>query len=198
MKILLVTDFPEYFIEKLEQYGDEILISCDIEITKEYLTTNRIEIILICGYNGILSHDVLVSATCIGIHFSMLPFGKGPEPILASWINNEPIGVTIYEMNEDLDGGPIIMQRTCPMDPESETLESSIDKLLECSSNLIDECWSKIRSGSFETEIQSFAGSHHNKKQVAQIFDLAVELGKQPVSVFLDNIQKMFPGFVLK
>ncbi len=48
---------------------------------------------------------------CINIHPGLNPFNRGWFPQVFSIINKKPIGVTIHEMDNQLDHGPIIYQK---------------------------------------------------------------------------------------
>jgi len=199
MKVLIACCFPYYFIDTIEKNSDEpIIFDNNGVITTEYLTSNNIQIILLCGYDHILSESVMNVARCIGVHFSMLPLGRGPEPLLASWINNEPIGVTLYELSSGLDEGPIIAQCKCPMDAEKETLSSSMELLFERASALISKHWKDISDGTYNTTPQLGNVSIHTNKQAMQIFNLALKMRDRPISAFLEEVQKEYPGFSMK
>ena len=47
----------------------------------------------------------------INLHISYLPFNRGAHPNFWSFVDNSPKGVTIHEIDEGLDTGPIIHQK---------------------------------------------------------------------------------------
>jgi methionyl-tRNA formyltransferase len=69
---------------------------------------------------------------CINVHPSLLPDGRGPEPIFWAfrW-GLETTGVTLHQMDEGLDTGPILAQRqlAIPGDATMSTLEQSLAAL---------------------------------------------------------------------
>lgn len=48
---------------------------------------------------------------CLNVHPGLNPYNRGWFPQVFSIINKKPIGVTIHEMDEELDHGPIILQK---------------------------------------------------------------------------------------
>jgi methionyl-tRNA formyltransferase len=56
---------------------------------------------------------------CVNVHASLLPKYRGPAPIPWALIRGETVtGVTIMEVVEAVDAGPILSQRTTPITPE--------------------------------------------------------------------------------
>lgn len=69
---------------------------------------------------------------CVNVHPSLLPDGRGPEPIFWAfrW-GLEETGVTLHLMDEGFDTGPVLSQRRCEI-PQCATipdLERSLAKL---------------------------------------------------------------------
>lgn len=54
---------------------------------------------------------------CLNVHPSLLPANRGPDPLFWTFRNGDAeTGVTIHVMDEGLDSGPIIAQRTIPVE----------------------------------------------------------------------------------
>ena len=89
------------------------------------------EIIVVAAYGQILPMEVLELPPwgCLNIHASLLPRWRGAAPIPATILHGEPeTGVTIMKMDSGLDTGPILSQRSTPIDPE-ETSGQLTDRL---------------------------------------------------------------------
>ena len=81
---------------------------------------------------------------CINVHPGLNPYNRGWFPQVFSIINKKPIGVTIHEMDTELDHGPIIYQEiidinsydtsfdvyTRIQEKEIEMLEKYLDNLI--------------------------------------------------------------------
>ena len=62
------------------------------------------------GYKKIIPKNILKYAKrpIINLHMSFLPFNRGAHPNFWSFVNKTPSGVTIHEINNGVDTGPII------------------------------------------------------------------------------------------
>lgn len=53
---------------------------------------------------------------CLNVHPSLLPANRGPDPLFWTFRNGDAeTGVTIHIMDDGLDSGPIVAQRTLPV-----------------------------------------------------------------------------------
>ncbi len=74
------------------------------------------DIYLVAGFGKIIPRSVidLPKYGTLNIHPSMLPKYRGPSPIQSMILANEPeTGVTIMQLDEEMDHGPIVKQETC-------------------------------------------------------------------------------------
>lgn len=84
----------------------------------EELARQEVELSLVVAYGKILPPDVLAVPKfgSLNIHPSLLPRWRGPTPIQAAILAGDPVtGVTIIQMDEQMDHGPIIAQREFPL-----------------------------------------------------------------------------------
>jgi methionyl-tRNA formyltransferase len=98
------------------------------------LETLSADLIVVAGWGRILARDVLDAARFggVNIHPSLLPSYRGRNPIFWTLRQGEPqTGVTIHRMTEDVDQGPILLQRAFPILPRatSATLRRDLDEL---------------------------------------------------------------------
>jgi methionyl-tRNA formyltransferase len=97
----------------------------------EQLGQLRPEALVVTAYGRILGADLLGLAPygAINVHGSLLPRWRGAAPIqwaIAS--GDRETGVTIMQMDEGLDTGDMLLQRTLPIAPE-DTAESLSQRL---------------------------------------------------------------------
>jgi methionyl-tRNA formyltransferase len=60
----------------------------------------------------------------LNVHDSLLPAYAGFSPLIWALINDEPeVGVTAHMMDETLDAGPIVLQRSVPVGPRDTTAD---------------------------------------------------------------------------
>ena len=89
------------------------------------------EIIIVAAFGQILKPKLLnlPSHGCINVHASLLPRWRGAAPINAAILEGDKhTGVTIMKMAEGLDDGPVLCQKTIPIDPE-DTAGTLSDRL---------------------------------------------------------------------
>lgn len=67
----------------------------------------------------------------INLHFSMLPLYRGASPIQWAILNGEEsTGITIFELDEKMDEGPLLMQKQVPIFPDENAQE--LEDRLSC------------------------------------------------------------------
>ncbi len=105
----------------------------DAEVS-DILTSTGAELVLMIGYMRIVSATFVETwkGKLLNVHPSLLPaFGglmnqKVHEAVLASGVPET--GCTIHQVTEDVDGGPIVLQKRCPVLP-NDTAESLKDRV---------------------------------------------------------------------
>jgi methionyl-tRNA formyltransferase len=79
-----------------------------------------VDLALVCAYGQIIPQDLLALPKYgfWNIHFSLLPQYRGPSPVAyALMAGEEKTGVTIFQMDEKIDHGPIIAQEKMEIAP---------------------------------------------------------------------------------
>ncbi|MCJ7701086.1 MAG: methionyl-tRNA formyltransferase [Anaerolineales bacterium] len=97
------------------------------------------DIIVVAAFGQILRKDVLTLATygCLNVHASLLPRWRGVSPIQSAILHgDQETGVTIMKMDEGIDTGDIISQRTIPITPD-DTGGSIFEKLAQLGGELM-------------------------------------------------------------
>jgi methionyl-tRNA formyltransferase len=113
------------------------------------------------GYRHILKREVFeLVPVAINLHISYLPWNRGADPNLWSWLEGTPKGVSVHHMDEGIDTGAVIAQRKVEFGP-GETLASSYRRLQEEIVSLLKTNWLSIRAGTAEARPQQGRGSFH-------------------------------------
>ncbi|GJL84787.1 MAG: hypothetical protein DHS20C02_05620 [Micavibrio sp.] len=159
MKLLILSPYFERLKPALEKHDDEWIIMED-KITPGFLKENNIDMGVSYGYRHILKQNVLDVCPFINMHISYLPWNRGADPNIWSWIEDTPKGITIHYIDEGIDTGDIIAQREVSMGPD-ETLATSYEKLQEEVVELFYAHWSAIRAGEAPRHPQQGQGSLH-------------------------------------
>ena len=126
----------------------------------------RLDAAVVAAYGLILPKPVLEAPRlgCLNIHASLLPRWRGAAPIQrAIMAGDDATGVTIMQMDEGLDTGPILLQESVPM-LESVTAASLHDMLAECGARLIVEALEDAEAGALRPRPQPEDGVTYAKK----------------------------------
>jgi methionyl-tRNA formyltransferase len=86
----------------------------------------RLDAAVVAAYGLILPKPMLEAPRrgCLNIHASLLPRWRGAAPIQAAILAGDAeSGVTIMQMEEGLDTGPMLLKGTVPLGPRSTTPE---------------------------------------------------------------------------
>ena len=108
----------------------------DQEVTN-HLKENDVELILLIGFMRILSNEFCHrwQDKILNVHPSLLPRYAGGmdtnvhEQVLVN--GDKETGCTIHFVTEEIDGGPILVQKSCKVDPNDnvETLKQKVQAL---------------------------------------------------------------------
>ena len=162
MNILFLGITPSPIISTLMKYGCDKVLALESPVDVDYLKENKIEFAVSYGYRHIVKKPVIdyLKWRIINLHIALLPWNKGADPNLWSFLENTPKGVTIHYIDEGLDTGDIIIQREVGAYP-LDTLQSSYDRLSSEMERLFREHWVLISSGNITSYPQTGRGSYH-------------------------------------
>lgn len=79
------------------------------------------DVFVVIAYGRIIPMEILLIPRLvpINVHYSLLPRFRGASPItFALWNGQEETGITLIEMNEKLDSGDILFQKSIKIHPE--------------------------------------------------------------------------------
>jgi methionyl-tRNA formyltransferase len=109
----------------------------------------RLDWLFIVGWSQIAKRAVLSATRCgvLGIHPTLLPVGRGRAPIpWAILLGLRETGVTLFQLDEGVDSGPIVAQYRVPIDPR-ETATTLYEKVEQAHTALILESWQSLMNG---------------------------------------------------
>jgi len=107
----------------------------------EFLKEIKPDLFLVASYGKILPKEVLEipKFKTLGLHPSLLPKLRGPSPIQTAILNGEKItGTTLFLLDEKMDHGPILAQKTLNLKGNENYLELE-EKLALLSASLFLE-----------------------------------------------------------
>ena len=81
----------------------------------------RVDLIILAGYMRVIKNPSSFSAPMINVHPSLLPKYKGLHAIEQALNSSDDVtGCTVHYVNEELDGGEIILQGEVPILPNDD------------------------------------------------------------------------------
>ena len=88
----------------------------EVSNTSKTITFKQIKkynLIISYGYKKKINSEIIkkLKRPIINLHIGYLPFNRGFHPNLWSFLDNTPSGVTIHEIDQGLDTGPILFQK---------------------------------------------------------------------------------------
>jgi methionyl-tRNA formyltransferase len=154
-------------ISVLSELNDESITDSEFRIIKSDLSpelAKEFSFVISSGYRKRIPLDTLSVSTFINIHYALFPKYRGMHSIVWAIINGETsVGVTVHLMDEGLDSGPILWQKSI------EILEkTSWELMLDC-----DQIVTSCIDGVFE----DYLGGVH--LPVPQNEDQAFYVGKR-------------------
>ena len=161
MKILLLGPKNERIKNYFNFNGEEIY-QTEKEIDLNFLILNRIEFIISYGYRYIIKEDILKNyfKKSINLHISYLPWNKGADPNLWSFLEDTPKGVSIHYISSELDKGDLLLQKQIEYFSD-DTLRTTYDRLCRTIEDLLFDNWNDIKNSRIISYKQKNINSYH-------------------------------------
>jgi methionyl-tRNA formyltransferase len=122
-------------------------------IFEEIIRRLRPDLFVVAAYGQILPKSVLDIPRhgSVNVHASLLPKYRGAAPIAWAILKGEETtGVTTMMMDEGMDTGDILLQKSIPIE-EDETSETLHEKLAALGSQLLLETVERMKAGDLRT-----------------------------------------------
>ena len=135
------------------------------------------------GYRYILREDVLsrFSGRVVNLHISYLPWNRGADPNLWSFLEDTPKGVTIHYIDPGIDTGDILAQSEIDV-RDNDTLRTTYARLSETIETLFERIWPEVVSGRRQGTQQSSGGTAHRMKDKEPYLHLLTDGWDTPVA----------------
>ncbi len=131
-----------------------------------HLRRTKPEVIVVVAYGQILPRAILEIPPkgCLNVHASLLPKYRGAAPIAWALIRGETVtGVTILEIIEVMDAGPILLQREIPIAAE-DNAGTVHDRLAPLGADALIETLSAVERGAVTKTPQNEAQASYAPK----------------------------------
>jgi methionyl-tRNA formyltransferase len=115
---------------------------------KQLFASHDTDAAVVVAYGRILPNEFLSAPRhgCLNVHFSLLPKYRGAAPVNWAIVNGEKeTGVTTMRIVEELDAGPILLQKTTAIG-ESESTPELMARLAETGAELLSETLARLNS----------------------------------------------------
>ncbi|HEM46836.1 MAG TPA: methionyl-tRNA formyltransferase, partial [Alphaproteobacteria bacterium] len=125
-----------------------------------------LDLAVVAAYGLILPKAVLQAPRhgCLNIHASLLPRWRGAAPIQRAILaGDSETGITIMQMDEGLDTGPILLSESVPIGPRTNAGELH-DTLAALGARLIVEALVRLAAGSLRPTPQPDEGATYAAK----------------------------------
>ena len=124
------------------------------------------DLMIVVAYGLLLPKAVLETPRlgCINVHGSLLPRWRGAAPIQrAIWAGDQQTGITIMQMDEGLDTGPMLSKTVCPIEP-TDTSASMYAKLAQLGPQALLTTLDQLAAGTLTAEPQNSAEANYAQK----------------------------------
>jgi methionyl-tRNA formyltransferase len=132
--------------------------AAEAQAAHERLLATGYDVMVVAAYGLILPRSTLDIKPCINIHGSLLPRWRGAAPIHRAIECGDPeTGVTIMQMEEGLDTGPMLSMERLPI-LDTDTTGSLHDKLAEMGGRMIVDALNRMAVGGLDAVPQPEQG----------------------------------------
>jgi methionyl-tRNA formyltransferase len=166
---------------------------------RERLAQVGADVMVVAAYGLILPAPILAVPRlgCLNIHASLLPRWRGAAPIQrAVEAGDERTGITIMQMDEGLDTGPVLLWEALPVGPD-DTGGSVHDRLAALGARLIVRALERLATGALPATPQPADGVTYAAKieKRHSVLDW-----REPASRLADRVRAFdpFPGCTMR
>ncbi len=132
----------------------------------------RPDTLIVCAYGAIIKEPLLSAYPLLNVHPSLLPRWRGAAPVeRAIMAGDAETGVSIMELVEELDAGPVIAQQREPITPDDD-YGTLAPRLVELGARMLVEALRRLADGPLPTTPQPDEGVTYAEKIVAADRDL--------------------------
>lgn len=126
---------------------------------KDLFASHQTDVAVVVAYGKILPMEILRAPHhgCVNVHFSLLPRYRGAAPVNWAIVNGEDTtGVTTMQIVEELDAGPILLQKATRIGAD-ETAPELLTRLADLGAGLISDTLGNLNEISPEPQVHAEA-----------------------------------------
>lgn len=144
---------------KTAALAHDIPVDQPASLKKYVLPKTNAQVAVLAEYGNIIPERIIDAFPLgiINVHPSLLPKYRGATPVQSALVHGETeTGVTIMKLDAGMDTGPILAQKTYPIDP-SDTYETLFSALASLGASLLLETLPNYLSGKVKPKKQHHA-----------------------------------------
>ena len=118
------------------------------------------DMLLVIAYGMRVPQSVLSrpACGCVNVHYSLLPRWRGAAPVNYAISNGDQVtGVSIFRLEAELDTGPVLFQKECPVGTD-DTSGTLLQKLNDICCDILPGCILKI----LEQKVEAIPQQHEH------------------------------------
>lgn len=160
-----------YFVEKYKECEGFNPICLKLQSSQFY---RKYDLFISLHCKQIFPDDLVDSCRCINVHPGYNPYNRGWFPQVFSIINKKPIGVTIHEIDHELDHGPIIYREALEIYPY-ETSEDVYNRIQQLEIEMLKDHLDELVEGNYQTYKMECEGNLNLKKDFTNLCELDMD-----------------------
>ncbi|CAN2238468.1 methionyl-tRNA formyltransferase [Candidatus Planktophila dulcis] len=178
----------------VSQWAHENSIECfkPQDLAETALLVRDCDVLLTIGYGVLLPTEILTLPRhgCLNLHFSLLPRWRGAAPVQRAIEAGDSLtGVTVFQLDEGMDTGPIFSTKRFALDTDItsdelliELAELGVEAVMESLQGITDGKRPTLQSGEGATKASKIT------KQECEIdWNLSAQVISQKVRAFTSN-----------
>jgi methionyl-tRNA formyltransferase len=155
------------------------LLSLEEPITESIVDHEGIHWAISYGYRHIVPKRVIdaLDGRILNLHISLLPWNRGADPNLWSFLEDTPKGVSVHFIDTGIDTGDLVCQSEMLFEGSGHTLRTTYQILSDEVESLFVDVWPKVIASSIRRRVQPPGGSFHYLKDKERFKCLLEEFG---------------------
>jgi len=150
----------------------QFIHSDNVDINSDDLLKEDVIVSLHC--KKIFPKKLTEAVKCINVHPGYNPYNRGMFPHVFSIINGLPAGVTIHQIDENIDTGPIFVREQVPV-LETDTSETLYERILKTEEELLAKNLQMIVNGEIVAFYPEEASNYNSFKDYKSLCELDQE-----------------------
>ena len=147
--------------------ADDLVDVSSDPLQPDFISIKKYDFAISFGYRHIISQECIeiLRGNILNVHISLLPWNRGSDPNIWSWLENSPKGVSIHWITKNVDAGDIAIQKEVQLH-ESDTLLATYEFLQFEAALLLNKLWNDIGVTKVSPVKQNGQGTFHRKSDL--------------------------------